>query len=650
MRAHWKKYRLKFRHPAGTSRGTLYHRDLWFLFLTRNGVTGIGECAPLPGLGLDNIDEIETRLEQLCARPDWHINNLRSLVYFPSLRFALEMAQLDLEHGGRGRYFPARDKTALDINGLIWMGDADFMRAQIDEKLSAGWRCIKIKIGGLDFARELEMLQQIRQRHGPDELELRLDANGAFTRNNVRQRLQQLAEFRPHSIEQPVAAGQWDVMAEICRDPPIPIALDEELLPLVSFKKQVEMLDWVMPQYLVLKPGLLGGFAASRRWIELAEERGIGCWVTSALESNVGLDAIYQWTQSLSLKGFQGLGTGQLFNNNLPSPLSMRIKNGQLSRHSSPIWDEIHRCMVEWLHPSPTIGLQTSGSTGAPRKVIMKKSWMKSSARLTAGAFALKRGERALLCLSPQFIAGRMMLVRAMHLGLDLEVVEPSSDPLAEICGEIDFAAMTPRQLSCSIARGRLEKVKTLLVGGAQVSPVLAKQVQMLKTRVFESWGMTETVSHVAIRPLNGACKSDCFSALPGIRFSQDERGCLVVQANHLGGEAIVTNDIVELLSHQRFRWLGRYDNVINSGGVKIFPERIEQKLATCLAARQFYITATADELLGQKVVLLIEGEPFPLPQGIWSSLAKYEKPREVRFLSKFSRTESGKIIRGGIE
>jgi len=650
LQAHWKKYRLKFRHPAGTSRGTLHHRDLWFLFLTRNGVTGIGECAPLPGLGIDNISEIETRLEQLCARPDWHINNLKSLTHFPSLRFALEMAQLDLEHGGKGRYFPVRDKTALDINGLIWMGEPNFMRAQIDEKLSASWRCIKIKIGSLDFARELELLQQIRRQRGPDELELRLDANGAFTRENVRQRLQQLAEFCPHSIEQPVAAGQWDLMAEICRNSPIPIALDEELLPLVSPEKQAEMLNRVAPQYLVLKPGLLGGFAASRRWIELAEARGIGWWVTSALESNVGLDAIYQWTQSLSPEGFQGLGTGQLFHNNLPSPLSMRIKSGQLNRHSSPIWEEAHRCMVEWLHPSPTVNLQTSGSTGTPRKISMKKSEMENSARLTAGAFDLKRGDRALLCLPPRFIAGRMMLVRAMHLGLDLQVVEPSSDPLAEVQGNIDFAAMTPLQLSHSIAQGGLEKVKILLVGGAQVSPALVKQIQTLKTRIFESWGMTETASHVAIRPLNGTRKSDCFSALPGVSFLQDERGCLVVRADHLGGEAIVTNDIVELLSHQHFRWLGRYDNVINSGGVKIFPELIEQKLATHLAARQFYITATADEALGEKVVLLIEGEPFPLPRKIWDSLAKYEKPREVRFLDRFSRTESGKIIRGRIE
>ncbi len=626
------------------------HRDVWFLFLTRNGVTGMGECAPLPGLGLDNIDEIETRLEQLCACPDRYIDNPESLAHFPSLRFALEMAQLDLESGGRGCYFPARAETALDINGLVWMGDPDFMLAQIDEKLSDGWRCIKIKIGALDFARELEILQQIRRQYGADELELRLDANGAFTRKNVRQRLEDLAAFQPHSIEQPVAAGQWDLLAGICRDSPIPIALDEELLPLISPEKQIEMLDRVAPQYLVLKPGLLGGFTAAERWITLAEERGIGWWVTSALESNAGLDAIYQWVQKLSPEGFQGLGTGQLFSNNLPSPLGTQIKSGKLTRHSSPVWEEIHRFMVDWLHPSLTVDLQTSGSTGAPRRIVMKKSWMENSARLTAGAFALKRGERALLCLPPQFTAGRMMLVRAMHLGLDLKVAEPSSDPLAELRGAIDFAAMTPLQLSQSIARGRLKMVKTLLVGGAQITPALIKQVDTLKTRVFETWGMTETASHVAIRPLNGVNKSDCFSALPGVRFSQDGRGCLIVRADHLGGEAIVTNDVVELLDHRAFRWRGRYDNVINSGAVKLFPELIEQKLAAHLTTRPFYITAVADELLGEKVVLLIEGEPFPLPREIWASLAKYEKPREVRFLDKFNRTGSGKIIRGEIE
>ncbi|VAX05302.1 O-succinylbenzoic acid--CoA ligase [hydrothermal vent metagenome] len=239
------------------------------------------------------------------------------------------------------------------------------------------------------------------------------------------------------------------------------------------------------------------------------------------------------------------------------------------------------------------------------------------------------------------------MLVRAMYLGLDLEVVEPSSDPLSQIRGNIDFAAMTPLQLSQSIAHGHLEKVKTVLVGGAQVNPALVKQIHSLKTRVFETWGMTETASHVAIRPLNGVNRSDYFSALPGVRFSQDERSCLIVLADHLGGKAIVTNDVVQLLNHHAFCWLGRYDNVINIGGVKIFPEVVEQKLAIHLAGRQFYITAIADEALGEKVVLLIEGELFPLPREIWVSLTKYEKPRAVRFLDRFSRTDNGKIIRG---
>ena len=644
LHAHWKKYTLHFKHPARTSRGVMRHRDVWFLFLTKNSITGMGECAPLPGLSLDRIEAIEFRLDELCANPLLYIENPELLKHVPSLRFALEMAQLDLENGGIGRFFQTSGKSRLDINGLIWMGDSDFMLAQINKKLNEGWRCIKIKIGGLNFGAELKILQYIRQHHGPEELELRLDANGAFTAKNVKQRLAQLAEFQPHSIEQPVAAGQWNLLAETCRTSPIPIALDEELLPLVCLDEQARMLDLVQPQFIVLKPGLLGGFSASRHWIRLAEERNIGWWITSALESSAGLNAISQWAEKLRPAGFQGLGTGQLFSNNLPSPLD--IKSGKLIRHNAAIWKEIHHFVVDWLHPSQTVDLQTSGSTGAPRTIAMKKKWLENSARLTAATFRLKPGDSAFLCLPPQYVAGKMMLVRALCLGLDLKVAEPSSDPLAGISGNIDFLAMTPMQLSQSILHGRLEKVKTVIVGGAQISPASGEQIQSQKTRIVETWGMTETASHVATRPLNGADKSDCFSALPGVRFSQDNRRCLIIRADHLGGKPIITNDVVELLNDHAFHWLGRHDNVINTGGVKVFPEVIEKKLAVHFTDRQFYIAGRADDILGEKVVLFIEGEPFQLPQEIRDSLTKYEKPGNVEFLDKFSHTSSGKIIR----
>jgi len=619
-------------------------RDIWFVFLRNKGVTGIGECAPLAGLSIDNIDDIESQLDQLCADPDGYINNPKRLKLFPSLRFALEMALLDIEHGGKGQFFPSVNRSRVDINGLIWMGDAEFMLTQINQKLTEGYRCIKIKIGGLDFDKELEILQYIRQRHGSETLELRLDANGAFSAENVHQRLGQLAEFSPHSIEQPIAIGQWDLLAKTCQSSPIPIALDEELLPLISVEEQSKMLDQIQPQYIVLKPGLLGGFKASSHWIELAEERNIGWWVTSALESNMGLNAISQWTENLCPEGFQGLGTSQLFKNNLPSPLG--INAGKLTHQTAPIWNDIHRFILDWLHPSSKVNLQTSGSTGAPRTISMNKSWMEASARLTAEKLGLNSGDHALLCLPLQFVAGKMMLVRAMCLDLDLKVIEPTSNPLAKLSENIDFVAMTPMQLASSLTHGQLDRVKTLIVGGAQVNPILIEKIQCQKTRIFETWGMTEAASHIALRPLNGPEKCDCFTALPGISLSKNEQDCLIIQADHLGGKAIITTDVVELLSDHSFRWLGRYDNVINTGGVKIFPEVVEKKLAPHISDRDFFIGEMSDAVLGQKVALFIEGEPFELPEETWVSLTKFEKPQEVRFIAKLPRTSTGKAIR----
>ncbi len=622
----------------------MHQRDIWFVFLRNKGVTGIGECAPLAGLSIDNIDDIELQLNRLGTDPNGYINNPKRLQLFPSLRFALEMAVLDLEHGGIGQFFPSVNRSRVDINGLIWMGDAEFMLTQINQKLTEGYRCIKIKIGGLDFDKELEILQYIRQHHGPETLELRLDANGAFSPENIQQRLAQIAEFSPHSIEQPIAIGQWDLLTETCRSSPIPIALDEELLPLVSVEEQSKMLDRIQPQYIVLKPGLLGGFKASNHWIELAEERNIGWWVTSALESNMGLNAISQWTENLCPKGFQGLGTGQLFKNNLPSPLG--IITGKLTHQTTPIWNDIHRFMLDWLHPSSKVNLQTSGSTGAPRTISMKKIWMEASARLTAEKLGLNSGDSALLCLPLQFVAGKMMLVRAMCLNLDLKVIEPTSNPLAKLSEDIDFVAMTPMQLANSLTHGQLDRVKTIIVGGAQVNPILIEKIQSQKTRIFETWGMTETASHIALRPLNGPEKSDCFTALPGVSLLKNEQGCLIIQADHLGGKPISTTDVVELLNDHSFRWLGRYDNVINTGGVKIFPEEVEKKLTPHISDRDFFIGEVSDTILGQKVVLFIEGEPFELPEETWASLTKFEKPQEVRFIAKLPRTSTGKAIR----
>jgi len=614
----------------------------------------------------------ESKLDAVCTNPELFINDLSSLKDFPSIRFGLEMAILDLRNGGGQNYFGSFEP--LNINGLIWMGDPDFMINQLEQKLDEGWQCIKIKIGAIDFDKELEILQSIRSRFSRNELELRVDANGAFTEKDVRDKLKRLAEFDLHSIEQPIQSGQWNLLAKLCESSPVPIALDEELIPLIEESKRIEMLDKVKPQYLVLKPSLLGGFSESEKWIQLANERNIGWWITSALESNIGLNALFQWTAKMKSKGYQGLGTGQLFTNNIPSPL--KVKNGTLDSDDSPICEDINQFISEWYSSSDKIVLQTSGSTGKPKSISVKKEWMQNSAQLTEKTFGLKEGDTALLCMPMKYVAGKMMVVRALELGLDLKVVEPSSSPLKDIDGQIDFVAMVPLQLENSL--NDLDKVKTLIVGGGQVSQQLIEELQKISTQIFETYGMTETLTHVAIKPLNGPNRSDVFHALDGIQFGLDDRGCLVIHVPSIlslranppaGGEAwqshlntlnkeitslqpprndnsnsnatITSNDIVELIDDISFRWLGRYDNVINSGGVKIIPEGVESKLASAISNRRFFIAGLPDESLGEKVVLIIEGDEIALS---FDLLEKHERPKEIYFIRNFVETGSGKI------
>ena len=638
MKASWTKRTLNLKQPAGTSRGVIKSRDVWYITLCENGITGIGECAPLRGLSLDNFDQIESKLEEVCANPKLFINDLSSLKDFPSIRFGLEMACFDLKNGGGQNYYGSFD--SIEINGLIWMGNPDFMMGQVEQKLDEGWTCIKLKIGALDFDSELDILRSIRSRFSRDELELRVDINGAFTENDVREKLNRLAEFDLHSIEQPIQPGQWDLLAELCESSPIPIALDEELIPLVNDAERIEMLENVNPQYLVLKPSLLGGFSETKKWIRMAKERNIGWWITSALESNIGLNAIAQWTAKMKPDGFQGLGTGQLFTNNIPSPLT--VKSGKISTDQSKIWNDVNQFISEWYSTNIEMDLKTSGSTGKPKSISVKKDWMQNSAELTRKTFGLKKGDSALLCMPMKYVAGKMMVVRALELGLDLKVVEPSSNPLKNMDEIIDFAAMVPFQLENSL--NDLDQVKTLIVGGGQVSPKLVEKLQIESTQVYETYGMTETLTHVAIKPLNGPNISDLFRALDGIHFEKDDRGCLAIHASALNPVPIVTNDLVELIDENSFRWLGRFDNVINSGGIKIIPEVVEAKLLSIIPNNRFFINGESDESLGEKVVLVVEGNVIEIS---FDSLEKFEKPKEIYFISEFLETESGKIRRG---
>jgi len=326
MRASFKKYTLHFKQPSGTSRGVYTTRDSWFIFLTDGTATGIGECAPLPDLSIDEIPQMNSKLLQVCEQIDYFTQATEELREWPSIQFGIEMALLDLKNGGRQILFQSdftEGKKGIPINGLIWMGTPEFMIQQVKAKLESGFRCLKMKIGALDFETEFEILKSIRKEFSAEEITLRVDANCAYTFQTALENLKRLADLQVHSIEQPIATGRWNEMAQLCEKSPIPIALDEELIGIGSTKEMQKLLDTISPAYLILKPSLHGGFANCEKWIELAKITNAGWWVTSALESNIGLNAIAQWTFLQNTKMEQGLGTGQLFTNNFDSPLEI---------------------------------------------------------------------------------------------------------------------------------------------------------------------------------------------------------------------------------------------------------------------------------------------------------------------------------------
>ncbi len=340
----YKKHVFRFKRPAGTSRGVLRQKTSYYLMVHDTEppeITGMGECSTIKGLSPDPWEYYEETLEAVCHGPEppeyWLETGLDD---FPSIRFGLETALLDRQKGGRRILFPSdftNGKQGIPINGLIWMGETDFMKKQIQEKLETGFRCVKLKIGAIDFEKELELLRMIRNEHPENELELRVDANGAFSPGEALEKLKRLSDFGLHSIEQPIRQGQWEKMAKLCEKSPVPIALDEELIGLKTNNEIQTMMETIRPQYLVLKPSLLGGFSRSRQFIAAAEQQGTGLWVTSALEGNIGLNAIAQWVFLLENPMPQGLGTGQLFTNNIPSPLF--IEGDQLRYNPDTSWN-----------------------------------------------------------------------------------------------------------------------------------------------------------------------------------------------------------------------------------------------------------------------------------------------------------------------
>lgn len=354
LRITFQPHTLRFRTEAGTSRGVLTEKTSWIIRvvdLEQPGIEGLGECGPLKGLSIDDLPDYESQLVSVCnlfnqLDLDVFPFNLGIIldqvvpVHLPSIRFGIEMALLDMMNGGQRIYFNnafSKGDAGILMNGLIWMGTYDHMMKQIEQKLDQGYTTLKLKIGAIDFEQECKMLGAVRAQYLKKEITLRVDANGAFANDEAMAKLSRLAEFDLHSIEQPIRAGQPDCMAELCEISPVPVALDEELIGISDYRFKFALLKKIKPQYVILKPTLLGGFRHTKEWIEIANRLDIPWWITSALESNIGLAAIAQFTASFGNRLPQGLGTGQLYDNNFPSPLE--TKSGYLFNNKSVDWD-----------------------------------------------------------------------------------------------------------------------------------------------------------------------------------------------------------------------------------------------------------------------------------------------------------------------
>jgi o-succinylbenzoate synthase len=341
MKATYQKYILEFKNPSGTSRGVLTQKETWFLILDNGVKKGVGECGILRSLSCDDRPDYEEKLQWVCNNITLGKDKLwESLIEFPSVQFGVEMAFQSLESNNPFVLFPsafANGQKSIPINGLIWMGEPEFMRRQIEEKITAGFNCVKLKIGAIDFDKEMALLAYIRQNFSPETIEIRVDANGAFNKTDALYKINKLTEYHIHSIEQPISKNHTDTMAELCKNSPIDIALDEELIGVFSYHEKEELVKKIKPKYLILKPSFIGGFRGTNEWIYIAEKHKIGWWITSALESNIGLNAIAQYTFLKQNTMHQGLGTGGLFTNNFNCPLE--VKSGQLFYNNELNWD-----------------------------------------------------------------------------------------------------------------------------------------------------------------------------------------------------------------------------------------------------------------------------------------------------------------------
>nr|WP_199176757.1 o-succinylbenzoate synthase [Tenacibaculum sp. SG-28] len=341
MKASYKRHLLQFKQASGTSRGVLRTKETWFIQIEGTNGIGIGECGLFRGLSIDDRPNYEEKLQWVCENINHELSFLlNELLEYPSIQFGVEQAFLSLQSTSPFQLFSSdfsNGKDVIPINGLVWMGDKAFMQQQIKHKLAKGFTTIKMKIGAIDFETEFALLKAIRREFTAKDITLRVDANGAFTPKEALEKLHKLAALDIHSIEQPIRQGQWQEMALLCEQSPLPIALDEELIGIFSYAQKVNCIATIRPQFIILKPSLVGGFTGSKEWISIADQYRAGNWITSALESNVGLNAIAQWTYTLKNPLPQGLGTGSLFTNNISSPLE--VTNGNLQYNSNAAWN-----------------------------------------------------------------------------------------------------------------------------------------------------------------------------------------------------------------------------------------------------------------------------------------------------------------------
>lgn len=681
---------LHFKQPAGTSRGIYKTRKIWYLVLTSKklpGKWGVGECAPLPELSCDASPDYEKKLRKYCEETtrQGYIDT-EALRSSPSILFGLETAFRHIETGSfnlENTSF-SQGTSGIPINGLIWMGSHTSMLEQIKSKITLGYRCIKLKIGAINFDDELDLLQRIRREFTPDEIELRVDANGAFHQHQALEKLKQLSIFGIHSIEQPIKAGQWEEMANLVSQSPIPIALDEELIGCNRPCDKKKLLSVIKPHYIILKPSLHGGISGSTEWIQEAGKTGADWWITSALESNIGLNAIAQWSSSLGNPMPQGLGTGALFKDNIPMPLEIRgdclwnnpeqsapdlaeieksantikiegkhyspdeILNGELPKR--PELEELFNFLKEWFDDKPFIHVNTSGTTGAPKTLKANKKAMMSSALMTCRALDLKLGDTALLCMSLKYIGAKMMVIRSIAAGLNLIVKKASGNPLCELNCKINFMAIVPLQaynlLKTKEGKKALTQIDKIIIGGGAIDQNLEQELRQLPNNIYSTYGMTETLSHIALRRVSGSKASSRYMPLPSVQTGISKNQTLTIFVPGITQQQITTNDIAEIHQDGTFKILGRKDNTINTGGIKIQPEQLESKL-TEIIDTPFAITSIPDPKLGEAITLIAEKKPTrDMLNRIKATLGRYENPVHILTVEKIPATENGKIDR----